>query len=70
MHKEKERARPYLQQHLVNMIRPDKWSHNITIIKNSFTKIFKQGKLNFVGPNYVPCNLYFLEKELDEGFLD
>ena len=28
MHKVKERARPYLQQHLVNVTRPYKWSPN------------------------------------------
>ena len=27
MHKVKERACPYLQRRLVNVTRPDKWSH-------------------------------------------
>ena len=27
-YKVKERARPYWQRHLVNVTRPDKWSHN------------------------------------------
>ena len=31
MHKIKERARPYLQWLLVNVTRPDKWSHNIQV---------------------------------------
>ena len=40
--KVKERARPYLQQRLVNVTRPDKWSHNnlLSYLQVQFTITF------------------------------